>query len=88
MWLWREFCSMSKIISLSDLIESRLRKQQELEYYKKQLQKLHEQMAILDHDIGVTTLIIDLIGNENIIDVKKSLTELKDIQQIEDTKET
>lgn len=79
---------MSKIISLSDLIESRLRKQQELEYYKKQLQKLHEQMAILDHDIGVTTLIIDLIGNENIIDVKKSLTELKDIQQIEDTKET
>lgn len=79
---------MSKIISLSDLIESRLRKQQELEYYKKQLQKLHEQMAILDHDIGVTTLIIDLIGNENIIDVKKSLTELKDIQQIENTKET
>lgn len=76
---------MSKIISLSDLIESRLRKQQELEYYKKQLEKLHEQMAILDHDIGVTTLIIDLIGNENIVDVKKSLTNLKQIQSSEDT---
>ena len=51
---------MSKIISLADLIESKLRKQQELAYYKKQLIKLNEQMAILDHDIGVTSLIIDL----------------------------
>ena len=75
---------MSKIISLSDLIESRLRKQQELEYYQKQLEHLHKQMAILDHDIGVTTLIIDLIGNENIVDVKQTLTNLKDVKQIED----
>jgi hypothetical protein len=76
---------MSKIISLVDLIESRLRKQQELDYYKKQLEKLHEQMAILDQDIGVTTLIIDLIGNENIVDVKQSLTHLKQIQNSDDT---
>lgn len=76
---------MSKIISLADLIESRLRKQQELEYYKKQLQKLNEQMAILDHDIGVTSLIIDLIGNENIVDVKKTLTDIKQISNNNDT---
>jgi len=76
---------MSKIISLADLIESRLRKQQELAYYKKQLIKLNEQMAILDHDIGVTSLIIDLIGNENIVDVKKSLTTIKQISNNNDT---
>tara|TARA_B100001093_G_C26858859_1_gene1028829 strand:- start:5278 stop:5508 length:231 start_codon:yes stop_codon:yes gene_type:complete len=76
---------MSKIISLADLIESRLRKQQELAYYKKQLTKLNEQMAILDHDIGVTSLIIDLIGNENIVDVKKSLNTIKQISNNKDT---
>ena len=75
----------SKIISLSDLIESRLRKQQELEYYRKQLKQLNEQMAILDHDIGITTLIIDLIGNENIVDVKQQLTSLKQISNNKDT---
>ena len=76
---------MSKIISLADLIESKLRKQQELAYYKKQLIKLNEQMAILDHDIGVTSLIIDLIGNENIVDVKKSLNTIKQISNNNDT---
>ena len=76
---------MSKIISLADLIESRLRKQQELAYYKKQLIKLNEQMSILDHDIGVTSLIIDLIGNENIVDVKKSLNTIKQISNNNDT---
>lgn len=69
----------SKIISLADLIESRLRKQRELEYYKKQLTHLNEQMAILDHDIGITTLIIDLIGNENIVDVKQKLIKMKQL---------
>tara|TARA_B100001093_G_scaffold334076_1_gene319019 strand:+ start:3589 stop:3825 length:237 start_codon:yes stop_codon:yes gene_type:complete len=69
----------SKIISLADLIESRLRKQRELEYYKKQLIHLNEQMAILDHDIGITTLIIDLIGNENIVDVKQKLIKMKQL---------
>jgi len=56
---------MSKnIISLSDLIEQRFRKQQEIDYYKETLINLERKIGELDKEVGITTLIIDMIETE------------------------
>lgn len=60
-----------KLILLSDFIDQRLRKEQELEFYQKELEKLQEKMYWLRRDIDLTTTIIDIIEKEKVIDVKK-----------------
>ena len=64
---------MADVISLTDLIESRLRKQQEMEYYQKTLDTLTQKIDILNTEVNITTLIIDMIENERVltIDEKK-----------------
>jgi hypothetical protein len=59
-----------KLILLSDFIDQRVRKQQELEYYQAELEKLQEKMYWLRRDIDLTTTIIDIIEKEKVIDVK------------------
>ena len=44
----------SNIVFLSDLIESRLRKQQELEYYIKAMSQLQDKVAFLQKEIDIT----------------------------------
>ena len=60
------------VISLTDLIESRLKKQREIEYYQETLEKLQRRIAELDREVGITTIIIDMIETERVltIDVK------------------
>ena len=55
---------MVDVISLTDLIESRLRKQQEMEYYQKTLDTLTQKIGVLNTEVNITTLIIDMIENE------------------------
>jgi len=55
------------IVSLADLIEQRLRKQQELDYYKETLQKLQIKIAELGKEVDITTLIIDMIEGERVL---------------------
>ena len=55
---------------LADVIENKLRKEQELEFYQKELEKLQEKMFWIKRDIEVNNIIIDMIKNENIIDLK------------------
>ena len=55
------------IVSLSDLIEQRLRKQQEIDYYKETLQKLQIKIAELGKEVDITTLIIDMIEGERVL---------------------
>ena len=64
---------MADVISLTDLIESRLRKQQEMEYYQQTLDTLTQKIDILNTEVNITTLIIDMIENERVltIDEKK-----------------
>ena len=52
---------MAEVISLTDLIESRLKKQQEIEYYQETLVRLQEKIAELDKEVGITTIIIEVI---------------------------
>ena len=68
---------MSKLIQITDIIETRLRKEKELEYYQAELEKLQQKMFFLRKDIEITNLIINMIETEQIYDVKQNMIEKK-----------
>ena len=55
------------IISLADLIEQRFRKQQEIDYYRETVINLERKIRELDKEVGITTLIIDMIETERVL---------------------
>ena len=55
------------IVSLADLIEQRLRKQQELDFYKESLDQLQKRIVVLGKEVDITTLIIDMIEGERVL---------------------
>ena len=57
------------IVSLADLIEQRLRKQQELDYYKETLERLQIKIGELGKEVNITTLIIDMIEGEKVLTI-------------------
>lgn len=69
---------MSKIILLSDIIEQKLRKEQELEFYQAELEKLQNKMFFLRKEIDLTNTIIDIIDKETVYDVKENMIERHD----------
>jgi len=64
---------MSKIILISDIVETKLRKEKELQYYQEELEKLKQKMFFLQKDIDITNLIINMIENEKVLDVKEQM---------------
>ena len=62
-----------KVILLSDLIEQKLRKEKEIEYYQEQLFELQKKIAYLQKDVDLTKLIIDIIETEKVIDIKEKV---------------
>lgn len=66
---------MSKLIKITDILETKLRKEKELEYYQKELEKLQQKMFFLKKDIDITNIIIDMIEKEKIYDVKQNMIE-------------
>ena len=57
------------IVSLADLIEQRLRKQQEIDYYKETLKNLQIKISELGKEVDITTLIIDMIEGERVLTI-------------------
>ena len=57
------------IVSLADLIEQRLRKQQELDFYKESLEQLQKKIVVLGKEVDITTLIIDMIEGERVLTI-------------------
>jgi hypothetical protein len=55
------------VISLTDLIESRFKKQREIEYYQETLVQLQKKIAELDKEVSITTIIIDMIETERVL---------------------
>lgn len=64
---------MSKIILLTDVIETKLRKEKELEFYQKELEKLQQKMFFLRKEIEITNLCITIIEKETVIDIKEEM---------------
>lgn len=65
--------SEDKIIRLGELIEHRLRKEKEIEFYKKQLLELQDKIFNLQKDVDLTKLIIDIISTDKVVDVKEKV---------------
>ncbi len=60
---------MAEIISLTELIESRLKKQQEIEYYQQTLKRLTRKIGELNTEVSITTIIIDMIESERVLTI-------------------
>lgn len=72
----------NKIILLTEVLDQRLRKQKELEYYQQELEKLQTKMFFVKKEIEVTNIIIDIIQKESVVDLRenayKQLTKKQD----------
>ena len=71
--LRRKALIMSKLIQITDILETKIRKEKELEYYQQELEKLQQKMFFIQKDIDITNLIIDLIEKEKVYDVKQNM---------------
>ena len=60
-----------KIILITDLVDQRLRKEQEIEYYEKELQKIQERLSYLYKEKTLTETILAIIQTEKVIDIKE-----------------
>lgn len=59
-----------KILSLNDILENKIRKEKELEFYRKELEKIQQKMAYLQTDLDLTEMIIEMIETESIRDMR------------------
>lgn len=62
-----------KIILLTDILDTRLRKERELAFYQGELEKLQEKMMFLRKDIQITNLCIEIIEKEKVVDVREKM---------------
>ena len=60
-----------KIILLTDIIEQKVRKEKELEYYQQQMEELQKKMFFVRKEIDVTAMIIDIIETEKVVDLRE-----------------
>lgn len=63
----------ARIILLSDLLEDKLRKEKELEFYEQELRQLLVKMSWVRQEINLTETIIRLIQKEEIPDILKNI---------------
>jgi hypothetical protein len=61
---------MSDIILIADLLDMRLRKQKELDFYNRQLDELKSKMYFIKKEINLTSDIIIMIEKEKMLDLK------------------
>ena len=72
-----------KLIKLTDILETKLRKERELEFYQKELEKIQRKMLFLQKDLDLTRLIMSIIEKEQVYDVKQAM-ETRMIEGIDD----
>jgi hypothetical protein len=69
---------MTKLIQLTEILETKIRKEKELEFYQKELEKLKQKMFFIKKDIDLTNIIIDIIEQEKVYDIKQHMIERRD----------
>ena len=73
---------MGEVISLEDLIETRLRKQQEIDFYRETLGRLERKISELDKEVDITTLIIDMIETERVLTIEEKRSKILLLDQV------
>ena len=64
------------IIYLSDLIESKLKKAQEIEYYIETMKRLQKRVNELEKEINLTSLIIQMIEQERVLTIEEKQSKI------------
>ena len=64
------------IIYLSDLIESKLKKEQEIEYYIESMKRLQKKVNELEKEINLTSLIIQMIEQERVLTIEEKQSKI------------
>ena len=65
------------IIFITDLIESKLRKEREIEYYEEKLKEIEKKLFFLKKEQNVTETILDIIQNEKVLELDQVMIKLK-----------
>jgi|TARA_Y100001958_G_C20655320_1_gene181462 hypothetical protein len=65
------------IVFITDLIESKVRKEREIEYYEEKLKEIEKKLFFLKKEQNVTETILDIIQNEKVLEFKQVMLELK-----------
>ena len=73
------------IIFITDLIDQRLRKEKEIEFYEKELTKIEEKLFFLRKEKQLTQFIIDIIEKEQVVDIREQMYERLESQTRVDT---
>ena len=60
-----------KIILITDLVDQRLRKEQEIDYYGKELRKIEERLAYLYKEKTLTETILSIVQAEKVVDIQE-----------------
>lgn len=63
----------SKLILITEFIEQKLRKEQELEFYLKELAELNRKIGFLRGEVDLTNTIINMIKCEQVYDIKEEM---------------
>ena len=64
------------IIYLSDLIESKLKKEQEIEYYIESMKRLQIKVNELEKEINLTSLINQMIEQERVLTIEEKQSKI------------
>ena len=67
------------IVFITDLIENKLRKEREIEYFEEKLKEIEKKLFFLKKEQNVTETILDIIQNEKVLEFKQVMLELKGI---------
>lgn len=76
------------IIFITDLIDQRLRKEKEIEFYEKELVKIEEKLFFLRKEKQLTQFIIDIIEKEQVVDIREQMYERIGITKRVDTEDS
>ena len=63
------------IVDLSEIFEHKQKKQTELRFYQKELEKLQFKMSVVTREISLTQDIINLIEQEKVVDLVDMMQE-------------
>tara|TARA_R100001460_G_scaffold29902_1_gene59188 strand:+ start:897 stop:1148 length:252 start_codon:yes stop_codon:yes gene_type:complete len=64
-----------KIILITDIIDQKVRKEKEIDFYEKELKKIEEKLFFLRKEQQLTQFIIDIIEQEKVVDIREQMYE-------------
>ena len=71
-----------RIIFITDLIDQRLRKEKEIEFYEEQLEEINKKLFWLRKEQQLTQTIIEIIEKEKVVDIREQMYERLSSNQI------